>query len=232
MFTLLGEGGLLSATAQILREKGIRIERVITSYSSTTRMRRLGFPVETYGDERTLQDSLFTNTKSVVLTVNYPAIISDRILSTGTVFYNIHNGDTRRYRGFSEICVVAAIVHREEWYGQTLQRILPGRKVDSGPLISRSAFRISQESNFEDIMSMSLENYVPFWCAEIENLKSLPLGNEESQDGSQCYSYASIESLVRTSQSNGTSPRLQLGRYSAYFPRLQQALEKFGATSP
>ncbi len=215
------------STAQMLRKNCFEIDNVVTNFSSAKRMMRLGFPVDIYTDERILNIDSFRNDKSVVLIVNFPAIVNDEILSAGPVFYNLHNGDTRKYRGLSEICIVSAIINRENSYGQTIQRILPGQKVDSGPVVARSSFSLSEQSDFEEIMDMSIKNYVPFWLAHLNKLKSCDAGQEDYGQDFRFYSNSSLPSLVQVSRANGTFHKLRLGRYENYFPRLKAALKNF-----
>ena len=85
-------------------------------------------------------------------------LLSDALLEAGPLFYNINNGLVQHYRGLTEICAIAALCRGESHYGATLHRLLPGQKVDTGPVVAQDAFTVGSEDDFPSVFGRGLES--------------------------------------------------------------------------
>jgi methionyl-tRNA formyltransferase len=158
-----------------------------------------------------------------VFSINNSHILNDSLLSAGPEFYNIHNGIVQHYRGIAEVCIFAAICKGERNYGVTLQKLLPGQEVDSGPIISQVTFDISANDNFFEVMKISLDA-----CQKIfeQNIEDLLRGNYPLYHANflgESYSYKNIPQLCLESDPLLLVKAKNFGPYRGFFPKLELA---------
>jgi len=222
MFTLVGQGGLLHAAVRMIIESQYDLRRVvITNEAGSAKIKRFDINVNFIGSQTELNRELFFANDQIVLMINNPYIVSEKVIDKSTPVYNLHNGDTRSYRGISEICILAALANREIEYGITAQRLTPNSSVDSGNLIGRKTFGVDDYDTFSSLMDKSLKNYLKLLYDLLPVFNGLPLGSfEPSSAQSRIYGYSDLPEIVHTANINKRLPNLNLGHYKPFFPRI------------
>lgn len=226
----VGSGSLVSQAVAHALSLGLDVDGVFCPVgdSSIARLRRDAVTfVETDDPNRDLPAALRAHDRPDVFSINNGFMLNDALLSSDANFFNIHNGLVQRYRGIAEICIFAALCAGEDEYGVTLHRLLPGQKVDSGPVIAQLRFPIETGDGFDRVMTKSLKT-----CQGIfeRNVRSIV---EDKFDGSpvdvaaRSFSYRDVASVVATADDARLSRACRLGAYKAFFPRLSAAIETF-----
>ncbi|PPU13561.1 hypothetical protein XarjCFBP1022_00140 [Xanthomonas arboricola] len=155
-----------------------------------------------------------------VVSINNRHLFSDKLLASDASFFNIHNGLVQRYRGAAEACVFAALCRDEEEYGVTLHRILPGQRVDCGPVVEQRVFDILPQDGFGEVMDLALR-----CCRQIfeRNVLALAQGAFQSRAVEVAATAVSYDQLAKLYAAAGADVRrraARLGKYRPYFPRL------------
>lgn len=160
----------------------------------------------------------------VAFSINNPLILSDKLLSTDVMFFNIHNGLVQRYRGIAEVCVLAAICNSENSYGSTLHRLLPGQGVDAGPVIAQTAVEVMIHDSFDVVFTKSIENYKILLHKTFSDFASLSRADSSYLHGENVYTYRHVSQLLGAATPERRSLASNLGRYTGLLPRLAQAI--------
>lgn len=161
----------------------------------------------------------------VAFSINNAQLLSDTLLSCGPRFFNIHNGLVQRYRGIAEVCVVAALCRGEARYGATLHELLPGQKVDTGPVVAQLDFGIEAEDGFAEVMRRSLSNCQQLFELHLADVLAgrthpMPVAMEGS-----ALSYRSLPTIIAACEDPLRLARAsRLGPYAGFFARLNAEL--------
>lgn len=223
----VGSGFLLSQAVSDALEAGHFIEYVFCRPldSSISKIKKFGVPIiETNNINKDLLYFVKNTYNGTIFSINNPEIISDELLSSGSIFFNIHNGLVQKYRGLAEVCIFAAICNGEREYGATLHKLLPGQKVDTGPVISQQSFQISHDTDFAQLMGQSLA-----CCQDIFRVNLSSIIESRYQEvipnfTGKAMSYKDIPRLVETAPPEHLYRARRLGAYRHFFPKLAQAL--------
>lgn len=162
----------------------------------------------------------------VVFSINNKHILSDEILKSDLRFYNIHNGLVQKYRGIAEVCIFAAICHGVQEYGVTLQRMLPGERVDGGAVLNQISTPLSEYDDFEKVFANALN-----LCNEIFKLNVIKVLDDSIAPtqvwlSPRTYSFKDIPDLIKEAPLNSLARAKSLGYYAALLPRLKEAIER------
>lgn len=160
-----------------------------------------------------------------VVSINNRHLFGEELLASQASFFNIHNGLIQRYRGAAEACVFAALCRDEEEYGVTLHQILPGQRVDSGPVIEQLVFDVLPQDGFSDVMDESLR-----LCRRIFERNILRISRDASQSttvevAATAITYGRLAGLYTAAGSDAQKRAARLGRYRSYFPRLHSLVD-------
>ena len=222
---LIGQGALLSRAVKTLESQSVSILGVCPTSATDIPKHVNRYVKEEYfgnpGYWAAVPD-FFDDWEVVVLSLNNPFIIPDKILNKKAYFYNIHNGDTDRYRGLAELCILSALINKESEYGVTLQRILPNRPVDGGDTIAKMNFDIYQGDDFETLMVRSLvycEKLFNRTIEQILNGDTKPIKNR-NEITPMTLTYRDLPSLKLRAIGLGTLNVFKLGKFERNFPGL------------
>jgi methionyl-tRNA formyltransferase len=161
----------------------------------------------------------------VAFSINNAHLLSDDLLRCGIRFFNIHNGLAQRYRGIAEICIFAAICRGEERYGATLHELLPGQKVDTGPVVAQLDFGIGPQDGFADVLRQSLATCQRLFELHLADIlagraRSQPIAMEGS-----AFTYRSVPDIIASCEDPLRLARAsRLEAYAGFFSRLNAAL--------
>lgn len=220
----VGGGSLLSQAVGYAINAGIAVAHVCCPVgdSALPRLRKLGVEVlESDDPSNDLLPLVSGRGGTKVFSINNRYILTDRLLSCGPTFFNVHNGLVQRYRGIAEVCVFAAICNAEPRYGATLHQLLPGQKVDTGPVVAQIDFNIDMDhDNFASLMTRSLRA-----CQQLfeDNVRSIASGEYTTSPVSlsgPAYSYKNMQSIRDTANIGRLEKASDLGGYRSFFPRL------------
>lgn len=160
----------------------------------------------------------------VVFSINNRFLLSDALLASGPRFYNIHNGLVQRYRGLAEVCAFAAICRGEAEYGATLHRLLPGQKVDTGPVVAQQAFAVAAEDDFAIVFGRGLEA-----CKRLyeQHIVAVATGDDVAtpvEHAGMAFGYKDVVRLWTEASPERRRRASCLGPYQAFFPALAAQL--------
>lgn len=161
----------------------------------------------------------------VVFSINNAHLLADELLRCGPRFFNIHNGLVQRYRGIAEVCIFAALCRGEARYGATLHELLPGQKVDTGPVVAQLDFDIGADDGFADVMRQSLATCQRLFELQLAGIlagraRPVPVALED-----RAFSYHSLPGLIAACDDPSRLARAsRLGPYAGFFARLNAAL--------
>ena len=161
---------------------------------------------------------------TIAFSINNRMILGDALLDSGPVFFNIHNGLVQHYRGVAEVCIFAAICRAEPRYGVTLHQLLPGQKVDTGPVVTQREFMLKEGDVFAKVMTQSLAA-----CQTIfeDNLQSILAGHwvaEGVEFFGAAYAYKDLPRIFLEADAAALQRARTLGPYAGFFPRLHAAV--------
>jgi methionyl-tRNA formyltransferase len=189
--------------------------------------RRMNYPVLVTGNvNEDLPTEIGKSTDGVIVSVNNSSIIGDNLLTTDLTVFNIHNGLVQNYRGIAEVCILAAICKSDDEYGSTLHRLLPGQRVDSGPVLVQKSFKILVDENFETVFSNSLKNYKNVIESTLPRLVSLKDTDGQYLHGHAVYSYKDVGTLIKDATEDRRELACDLGKYSGLLPKLSSQIYK------
>lgn len=161
---------------------------------------------------------------NLVLSINNPQIIGDALLSRGAAFFNIHNGLTQHYRGRAEVCLFAALCRGETEYGATLHQILPGQKVDRGPVVAQARFAIAPGDTFASVLPKSLDACQQLFEAQVRGLLQGSFRSEPPTQAGEALGYRDVARLCAAASMDHLRRASALGPYASMLPRLALAL--------
>lgn len=223
----IGGGALLTQAVGFAIKIGLSIDAVCCPIndSSIPKLKKSNvFILETNNPNVDLLALLNKIKKGSVFSINNRFILEDHLLSSGPSFFNIHNGLVQNYRGVAEVCIFGAICSGEKTYGVTLHKLLPGQKVDSGPVVTQLQFSIEQKSDFHCVMKQSLQ-----MCQKIfeDNIVSIVSNTYKSSyielQGSP-YSYRDVDRICTEADPINLIKASNFGTYRHFFPKLVELL--------
>ena len=130
----------------------------------------------------------------------------------------------QKYRGIAEVCVLAAVCKSEIEYGSTLHRLLPGEKVDAGPVLDQRSFKIGADENFEKVFSKSIDNFKNQIEITLPRLVSMIEIDGKYLHGSALYAYKDVGTLIENASEDRRELACDLGKYSGLLPKLSSKL--------
>jgi folate-dependent phosphoribosylglycinamide formyltransferase PurN len=221
----VGGGALLSHAVGCSVALGLSVDAVCCPQAdpAVPRLKRLGVTLlESENPTAALSHVLASGHGDIVFSINNRFILSDALLASGARFFNIHNGLVQRYRGVAEVCAFAALCNAEKIYGATLHRILPGQKVDSGPVVAQIEFAVGAEDDFATLFKNGLNA-----CQRVfeQNVKAVVDGLFEARQvelAGKAYSYNDVWRLCAETEPSRLRKACQLGPFRAFFPVLSQ----------
>ena len=223
----IGSGSLLIRAVSHAFNKGIHVNGVFGSEEDTSLKRLIDMGVNVRfikNPKHDLKEALIGKNSSVVFSINNKFLITDEILTSGHKFFNIHNGLVQKYRGIAEICILAAIKHKETNYGVTLHEILPNQNVDSGPLVDQINFDI-KEQTFEGIIKQSFIALENIFELNLEPIISNKFFSKEVSLSNESYKYSDLEKLCLGFSGDEIKKIFSLGSLSVFFPKLKRELD-------
>ena len=223
----IGTGSLLRHALVTASDSSVKVDLVCVDKDDglVQFCRRLNFPVLVTRDiNNDLLTEIGRSTDGVAISVNNTSIIRDELLTTELSFFNIHNGLVQKYRGIAEVCILAAVCQSEVEYGSTLHRLLPGQKVDAGPVLDQKSFKIRDDENFEKVFSNSIENYKNQIELTLPRLSSLIELDGQYLHGTEQYSYKDVSMLIRNASEDRRKLACALGQYTGLLPKLSSQL--------
>jgi methionyl-tRNA formyltransferase len=223
----VGGGALLSHAVGHALALGLPVAVVCCPVGDPAlpRLARLGVTVLSSDDPNAdLPPQLAAPGGKVVFSINNRFLLSDALLASGPRFYNIHNGLVQRYRGLAEVCVVAAICRGEAEYGATLHRLLPGQKVDTGPVVGQQAFAVAAEDDFPIVFGRGLDA-----CKHLyeQHLAAIAAGDDVAtpvDHAGKAFGYKDVARLCAEASPERRRRASRLGPYQAFFPTLAAQL--------
>ena len=224
----VGGGALLAQAVSCARKLGLCVDAVCCPVNdrSIPRLKMLGVAVfETDNPDIELLEILNNFAGKTVFSVNNRHIFGDELLSSGADFFNIHNGLIQKYRGAPQVCVFAALCKCEKRYGVTLHKILPGRRVDSGPVVAQLEFNIGSDDVFSTVFTRSLDA-----CQEIFelNVERVVAGSYIENEVELCdseYLYQHLAQIRARADAYGFEKARNLGPYGRFFPKFKSMIE-------
>jgi len=219
----IGGGTLLHHAVHYSQSIGLDIRGVCCPAGETAgrALRQFGLRVIESNDPNTELPKVFASMRAqTVFSINNEHLLGDRLLASGAEFFNIHNGLVQRYRGRSEVCVFAALCRDEEEYGVTLHRMLPGQRVDTGPVVDQMIFDVMARDGFAAVMDQSLR-----LCRLVfeRNVRRVAEGCFRSMDieaAPVAFKYGDLAELYANASPANKRRAAQLDEYRPYFPRL------------
>lgn len=160
----------------------------------------------------------------VVFSINNRFLLSDALLASGPRFHNIHNGLVQRYRGLAEVCTFAALCRGESEYGATLHRLLPGQKVDTGPVVAQDVFAIEPGDDFATVFGRGIEACKRLFEQHVVPLAAGDVATTTVQHQGKAFGYKDVARLLAEASPEDRRRASRLGPYRAFFPALAAQL--------
>lgn len=223
----VGGGALLSHAVGHALAHGLPVALVCCPVGDPAlpRLERLGVAVLSSDDPNAdLPTHLGAPEGDVVFSINNRFVLSDALLASGPRFYNIHNGLVQRYRGLAEVCTVAALCRGEREYGATLHRLLPGQKVDTGPVLAQDAFVIAPDHDFAAVFGRGLEACKRLFEHHVAPIAAGDVATTTVQHEGKALGYKDLARLLAEASPEDRRRASRLGPYRAFFPRLAAQL--------
>jgi formyl transferase-like protein len=229
----LGGGALLHHAADYSLRAGLRVACVLSPCgdSAIPKLRARGLSVVESDDPNEDLPQLIGSRDGIVFSINNRQIIKDELLAGGTRFFNIHNGLVQNYRGIAEVCIFAALCAGDARYGVTLQRLLPGHKVDSGPVAAQVEFPIGPHDRFCDVLPRSLEACRDLFESRVRDIASNRCETRVVETSREALRYEHVASLCAGADPTCLARASDLGRYRGFLPRLAALIESPPAAS-
>lgn len=224
----VGGGALLVRAVEYARHAGIAVDAVCCSKgdSSIPTFRKSKAPLlETDDPSTTLLPLLRECRDRIALSINNKYILHDRLLTSGVSFFNVHNGLIQQYRGVAAVCVFAGLCKRERRYGVTLHRIVPGRDVDSGPVVAQLAFAIGENDLFSDVMKESLDTCQRIFELNIEQILRNRYTEQMVHLSDEVYTYNDVSRICAEADAAALARASSFGPYAHFFPKLKSIVE-------
>lgn len=226
----IGSGALLTHAIAFARDAGLRVDGACCAPGDAAgaRLRALGVPVLDSTDPNGERDGIALRCgDGIVFSINNKHLLRDPLLQAGLDFFNIHNGLTQDYRGIAEICIFAAICRGADAYGVTLQQVLPGQRVDSGPVVAQIGFEIMPTDGFEQVLEKSLNACRQIFEQNVATIADCRHQTKTLPTAANALSYRDIAAIAAAA-AQADPARLAraaaLGRYAGFFPALKAAL--------
>lgn len=227
---LVGKGALLSRSIDYCLKNRIKIDHVLskTDLPILEKLEAVRVPFSITNSVNQQLDSLFKNKsdKVIVILLNCDSIISDYLLETCNIFYNIHNGLVEKYRGIAEICIFAAICQGEKEYGATLQRLRSKDKVDGSPIIAQRKFQISSNLGFYEILFKSMDNCLKLFEDNILNLLKGETFEQEVTLTGLWYGIKDIDNLIHMANKKNLKNAVNFGPAKYFLPKLFKTVSR------
>ena len=223
----VGGGALLSHAVGHALALGLPVALVCCPIgdASLPRLERLGVAfLPSNNPNADLPPHLGTPAGDVVFSINNRFVLSDALLASGPRFYNIHNGLVQRYRGLAEICTIAALCHGEREYGATLHRLLPGQKVDTGPVVAQDAFVVGPEDDFATVFGRGIEACKRLFEGHVAAMAAGDVVTRTVEHAGKAFGYKDVARLLAEASAERRRRASRLGPYRAFFPALAAQL--------
>jgi hypothetical protein len=220
----IGSGALLQHAASYALTAGLRVAGICCPPGdpAIARLRNLGIAVlESADPNQDMLGVLEAGGDGIVFSVNNRWILGDDLLASGARFFNIHNGLVQDYRGIAEICVFAALCRGDDRYGTTLQQVLPGRKVDAGPIVAQIEFPIGPDDCFSDVLHHSLAACREIFELNVRDIASNSYRTQVQPTAAAALRYDDVASICAGADPARLAKAAHLGRYAGFFPRLK-----------
>jgi hypothetical protein len=224
----VGGGALLHHAADYSLSAGLRVAFVCCPCgdSAIPKLRARGLTVvESDHPNEDLPKLIGPRGDGIVFSINNRQIIKDELLAGGTRFFNIHNGLVQDYRGIAEVCIFAALCAGDSRYGATLQRLLPGCKVDSGPVVAQIEFPLGPDDSFCDVLPRSLGACRDLFESQVRDIASGRCETRVVKTSKAAFRYEDVASLCAGADPTCLARARDLGRYRGFLPRLASLIE-------
>ena len=225
----IGSGALLSHAIALARDAGLRVDGACCAPGDAVaaRLHTLGVPLlESVDPNRDPAAITQRCSDGIVFSINNPHLLCDPLLNAGPAFFNIHNGLTQDYRGIAEICIFAAVCRGADAYGVTLQRLLPGQRVDSGPVVAQIAFPLEPADGFAPVLEKSLRACQRIFAENVARIASGQYSAQPLPVAAAALSYRDIAAIAALADPQRLEKACALGRYAGFFPALTSALSE------
>ncbi|MFN4083080.1 MAG: methionyl-tRNA formyltransferase [Bacteroidia bacterium] len=133
---------------------------------------------------------LCNNLPEIVISVNYSGIIEKEVIDLFPIgILNAHGGDLPKYRG--NACQAWAIINGEEKIGLCIHKMIGG-ELDSGPIITRSYFPLSENTRIGEVYDW-MESEIPklmqqaVECLILNPEFVLEVQSTDPKDALRCY---------------------------------------------
>ena len=224
----IGSGSLLTHSVNYAIEIGANIDAVCIPIgdSSISRLKKSNiYVIESNNPNIDVVSILNRLSDGKIFSINNKFILDDSLLKLGPTFFNIHNGLVQHYRGIGEVCIFAAICNDEAKYGVTLQQLIPGQKVDSGPVVDQIKFTLSANDEFYEVMKKSLAA-----CMDIFELNILRIINnsyklKKYKLFGAAYTYKDVARICEKTEPNNLRRAISFGPYKGFLTKLVDAFD-------
>jgi hypothetical protein len=102
--------------------------------------------------------------------------------------------------------------------------LLPGEKVDAGPVLDQRSFKIGADENFEKVFSKSIDNFKNQIEITLPRLVSMIEIDGKYLHGSALYAYKDVGTLIENASEDRRELACDLGKYSGLLPKLSSKL--------
>jgi Formyl transferase len=227
MIYFVGSGGLLYRAVDYCLTNGLTVDGACCppGDSAGARLRNRGVAVlETQDPNIDLKSMTEQESGGIVFSINNRHVIHDALLLARRSFFNIHAGMIQQYRGIAEVCMFAALARGDRSYGVTLHRLLPGQKVDSGPVVAQVQFAVDPEDRFSDLLQKSLDACQSIFESNVRNIALNSYHAVHVDATVPALSYKDVASLRDAAEPTSLARASDLGRYAGLFSRLAAAI--------
>ena len=229
MIFFIGSGAHLVRAVRFAQGQDYPVAGVCCLMNDTVigAIERLGVPLLTCEHPNVaLPGYLSGSSVTKVFSINNPTFLTDEVLTSGPTFFNIHNGLVQEYRGYAEICHIAALKNGSSQYGVTLHKLSAGQKVDSGAVVDQVTFEVPSERSFESLMKISFRA-----CEEVfkKNLKPIVDRNIKLRTidpSPKSWGYNDINGILSGMSLQDARLLCDLGVFGGAFPRLKKLLDE------
>jgi methionyl-tRNA formyltransferase len=224
----VGAGALLHHAVDYSLSVGLTVAGICCPIgdSAAAKLRARGLSVvESADPNEHLPQLLDSRRAGAVFSINNRHIVQDDLLGGCLKFFNIHNGLVQDYRGIAEVCIFAAVCAGDSRYGVTLQQLLPGCKVDAGPVVAQLEFPIGSHDRFCDVLQRSLESCRSLFESQVRAIASNRFETRVVNTSQVALRYEDIAPLAAGADPTRLARAQDLGRYRGLLPRLASLIE-------